>query len=94
MSMLRCLTAVLGICRRAKNILLSEAIEALQKKVKKGKGVNKTVIADRQEKVGRVVEHCITHAITDDAKPDHFCFADFYFNQQYLLHPRWYELSC
>jgi hypothetical protein len=34
-------------------VLLTEAVEALQKKIKKGKGVNKQVIAERQEKVRR-----------------------------------------
>ena len=37
--------------RRAKNVLLSDAIQALEKKVKKGKGLNKQIIADRQERV-------------------------------------------
>jgi hypothetical protein len=39
-------------CRRAKNVLLTAAVEALQKKIKKGKGVNKSVIAQRETKVG------------------------------------------
>ena len=38
--------------RRAKNVLLTEAVQALEKKVKKGKGLNKHIIADRQQKVG------------------------------------------
>lgn len=38
--------------RRAKNVLLTEAISSLEKKVKKGKGVNKAIIEDRQNKVG------------------------------------------
>jgi hypothetical protein len=33
-------------------VLLTAAIEALQKKVKKGKGVTKAVIAERQDQVG------------------------------------------
>ena len=37
--------------RRAKNVLLTEAVQALEKKVKKGKGVNKQLIADRQAMV-------------------------------------------
>lgn len=37
--------------RRAKNALLTEAIGELDKKVKKGRGVTKQIIADRQEKV-------------------------------------------
>ena len=37
--------------RRAKNVLLTDGIQALEKKVKKGKGLNKHIIADRQEKV-------------------------------------------
>lgn len=42
----------IATCRRAKQVLLTEAIEALRKKVKKGKGVSKEVIAERNEKVG------------------------------------------
>ncbi|MEW5320392.1 MAG: hypothetical protein WDW38_011467 [Sanguina aurantia] len=38
--------------RRAKTVLLTEGIQALQKKVKKGKGVTKVVIEDRQNKAG------------------------------------------
>lgn len=37
--------------RRAKQVLLTEAIEELQRKVKKGKGINKEIIKDRQSKV-------------------------------------------
>lgn len=32
-------------------MLLTEAVDALHKKVKKGKGVNKQIIAERQERV-------------------------------------------
>lgn len=39
--------------RRAKNVLLTEAIQGLEKKLKKGKGVNKAIIAERQSKVRR-----------------------------------------
>ncbi|GLI67924.1 hypothetical protein VaNZ11_012251 [Volvox africanus] len=42
--------------RRAKTVLLTEAITALEKKVKKGKGVSKQVIADRQEKIKDLIE--------------------------------------
>ncbi|KXZ42121.1 SYP71 protein [Gonium pectorale] len=42
--------------RRAKNVLLTEAIQALEKKVKKGKGVNKQIIADRQAKIKDLIE--------------------------------------
>ncbi|KAG2483270.1 hypothetical protein HYH03_017868 [Edaphochlamys debaryana] len=42
--------------RRAKNVLLTEAVQALEKKLKKGKGVSKTIIADRQEKIKAVIE--------------------------------------
>lgn len=37
--------------RRAKNVLLTEAVASLEKKVKKGKGLNKQIIDDRQERV-------------------------------------------
>ncbi|KAG2431673.1 hypothetical protein HYH02_013250 [Chlamydomonas schloesseri] len=42
--------------RRAKNVLLTEAVQALEKKVKKGKGVNKQIIADRQQKIKEMIE--------------------------------------
>lgn len=42
--------------RRAKGILLTDAIEALQKKVKKGKGLNKQIIAERNEKIKEVID--------------------------------------
>jgi SYP7 family syntaxin len=42
--------------RRAKNVLLSDAIQALEKKVKKGRGLNKDIIADRQGKVRPVLK--------------------------------------
>ncbi|GFR50199.1 hypothetical protein Agub_g12367 [Astrephomene gubernaculifera] len=42
--------------RRAKNVLLTEAVQALEKKVKKGRGVNKQIIADRQSKIKELIE--------------------------------------
>lgn len=42
--------------RRVKNVLLNEAISAIQKMVKKGKGLNKELIADRQSQVQELVE--------------------------------------
>ncbi len=39
--------------RRAKTALLSEAVRELEKKVKKGRGVTKQLIEDRQQKVRR-----------------------------------------
>lgn len=42
--------------RRAKQVLLTEAVDALHKKVKKGKGVNKQIIAERQEKIKEIIE--------------------------------------
>ncbi|KAG2431672.1 hypothetical protein HYH02_013249 [Chlamydomonas schloesseri] len=42
--------------RRAKNVLLTDGIQALEKKVKKGKGVNKQIIADRQQKIKDLIE--------------------------------------
>lgn len=37
--------------RRAKQVLLTDAVEALQKKVKKGKGVSKELMRERNAKV-------------------------------------------
>lgn len=46
-------------CRKAKQGLLTEGLEALQKKVKKGKGVTKTIIDERQGRVrGLVSRSC------------------------------------
>lgn len=42
--------------RKAKNELLTQGIEALQKKVKKGKGVNKEIVEARNEKVRELIE--------------------------------------
>ncbi|GIL90987.1 hypothetical protein Vretimale_17065 [Volvox reticuliferus] len=42
--------------RRAKNVLLTEAVTALEKKVKKGKGISKQIIADRQDKIKDLIE--------------------------------------
>ncbi|GLC37524.1 hypothetical protein PLESTB_001757000 [Pleodorina starrii] len=42
--------------RRAKNVLLTEAVAALEKKVKKGRGINKQIIADRQERIKDLIE--------------------------------------
>lgn len=42
--------------RRAKNVLLTEAIQGLEKKTKKGKGVNKTIIAERQAKIKELID--------------------------------------
>mmetsp|Transcript_19103 Transcript_19103/g.32789 ORF Transcript_19103/g.32789 Transcript_19103/m.32789 type:complete len:278 (-) Transcript_19103:432-1265(-) len=42
--------------RRAKQVLLTEAIEALQKKVKKGKGVTKQTIAERENKIKDITD--------------------------------------
>lgn len=42
--------------RRAKQVLLTEAVDALQKKVRKGKGVNKAIIAERQEKIKYIID--------------------------------------
>jgi hypothetical protein len=41
--------------RKAKQALLGEGIEAVQKKIKKGKGITKTIIDERQERVGDVL---------------------------------------
>jgi hypothetical protein len=41
--------------RKAKQALLGEGIEAVQKKIKKGKGVTKTIIDERQERVGGIL---------------------------------------
>jgi hypothetical protein len=38
-------------CRRAKNVLLTDAVQELQKLIKKGKGATRAVIAQRQQKV-------------------------------------------
>uniref|UniRef100_A0A6U0UWP2 t-SNARE coiled-coil homology domain-containing protein n=1 Tax=Polytomella parva TaxID=51329 RepID=A0A6U0UWP2_9CHLO len=42
--------------RRAKNVLLNEAIQSLEKKAKKGKGVSKGLIEQRQEKIKVLVD--------------------------------------
>ncbi|EFJ48298.1 Qc-SNARE, SYP7-family [Volvox carteri f. nagariensis] len=42
--------------RRAKNVLLTEAVSALEKRVKKGRNINKQIIADRQEKIKDLIE--------------------------------------
>ncbi|PNH07677.1 Syntaxin-71 [Tetrabaena socialis] len=42
--------------RRAKNVLLTDALQSLEKKVKKGKGVNKQIIADRQGQIKDLIE--------------------------------------
>mmetsp|Transcript_36932 Transcript_36932/g.82118 ORF Transcript_36932/g.82118 Transcript_36932/m.82118 type:complete len:279 (+) Transcript_36932:235-1071(+) len=42
--------------RRIKNVLLNEAIESLQKNVKKGKGVNKEIIKDRQRQISDLID--------------------------------------
>ncbi|KAJ9534099.1 hypothetical protein QJQ45_002102 [Haematococcus lacustris] len=49
--------------RRAKQVLLGPAVEALRKKVKKGKGVSKMVIADRESKINEIIDRI--YAIPD-----------------------------
>ncbi len=55
-------------CRRAKNVLLTEAIEAVRKKVKKGKGVTKQLQQERQQKV-RWLSHRPARARGSDFHP-------------------------
>uniref|UniRef100_A0A7S0WX34 t-SNARE coiled-coil homology domain-containing protein n=1 Tax=Chlamydomonas leiostraca TaxID=1034604 RepID=A0A7S0WX34_9CHLO len=42
--------------RRAKQVLLTDAVEELQKKVKKGKGVSKQLIKERQAKIQEIID--------------------------------------
>lgn len=45
-----------GEIRRVKNVLLTDAIDVLEKKVKKGKGVTKALIAERQNMVKEMID--------------------------------------
>ncbi|GAX77861.1 hypothetical protein CEUSTIGMA_g5303.t1 [Chlamydomonas eustigma] len=42
--------------RRVKNVMLTDAIDSVSKKVKKGKGINKEIIKDRNQKVQDLID--------------------------------------
>lgn len=46
---------MLWVCRKAKQSMLTEGIQGLQKLKKKGKGVNKTIIEEREKQVWHLV---------------------------------------
>jgi hypothetical protein len=49
---------VLWICRKAKQSMLTDGIQGLQKLKKKGKGVTKTIIEEREKQVWRPARQC------------------------------------
>lgn len=53
--------AATAIHRKAKQLLLTDGVEGLQKKVKKGKGVTKVLVEERQRRVSRLLARA-THA--------------------------------
>ena len=55
-------SCVLGVLRKAKQTLLGEGVEALQRKIKKGKGINKAIIEERQLRVRACAGCCHAHA--------------------------------